>query len=246
MNTEIASPIVVSELKGREEVAEQTIAFRFEKPGGWTFKAGQFIDMTLLDPSETDAEGNTRAFSIASGPHERDLMVTTRMRNTAFKRVLKTLPIGAGVKIDGPFGDLTLPHNADRTLVFIAGGIGITPFRSMLVSAAGEKLPHRIFLFYSNRRPEDAPFLEELKALERENPNYRCIATMTAMDRSHRPWHGETRLIDQEMLYKYLKDAGSPIYYIAGPPAMVKGLHEMLNKMAVDDDDIRGEEFSGY
>jgi len=246
MNTEITSPIVVSELKGREEVAEQTIAFRFEKPGGWTFRAGQFIDMTLLNPSETDAEGNTRAFSIASGPHERDLMVTTRMRNTAFKRVLKTLPIGAGVKIDGPFGDLTLPHNADRTLVFIAGGIGITPFRSMLVSAAGEKLPHRIFLFYSNRRPEDAPFLEELKALERENPNYRCIATMTAMDRSHRPWHGETRLIDQEMLYKHLKDAGSPIYYIAGPPAMVKGLHEMLNKMAVDDDDIRGEEFSGY
>lgn len=246
MNTEITSPIVVSELKGREEVAEQTIAFRFEKPGGWTFKAGQFIDMTLLNPSETDAEGNTRAFSIASGPHERDLMVTTRMRNTAFKRVLKTLPIGAGVKIDGPFGDLTLPHNADRTLVFIAGGIGITPFRSMLVSAAGEKLPHRIFLFYSNRRPEDAPFLEELKALERENPNYRCIATMTAMDRSHRPWHGETRLIDQEMLYKHLKDAGSPIYYIAGPPAMVKGLHEMLNKMAVVDDDIRGEEFSGY
>ena len=55
MNTEIASPIVVSELKGREEVAEQTIAFRFEKPGGWTFRAGQFIDMTLLDPSETDA-----------------------------------------------------------------------------------------------------------------------------------------------------------------------------------------------
>ena len=69
---------------------------------------------------------------------------------------------------------------------------------------------------------------------------------MTAMEKSHRPWHGETHLINQEMLQKYLKDAGSPIYYIAGPPAMVKGLHEMLDKAGVYDDDIRVEEFAGY
>jgi len=69
---------------------------------------------------------------------------------------------------------------------------------------------------------------------------------MTAMETSHRSWNGETRLIHQEMLQKYLKGAGSPIDYIAGPPAMVKGLHEMLNKVGVDDDDIRAEEFAGY
>ncbi|HWD37875.1 MAG TPA: FAD-dependent oxidoreductase [Fimbriimonas sp.] len=142
--------------------------------------------------------------------------------------------------------DLTLPHNASRSIVFLAGGIGITPFRSMLVWAAREKLPHRIILFYSNRRPEDAPFLEELQMLERTNPNYKCIATMTAMEKSHRSWHGETRMINQEMLDKYLKDAVSPIYYVAGPPAMVKGLREMLNIAGVDDDDIRAEEFAGY
>ena len=166
--------------------------------------------MTLLDPSETDSEGNTRGFSIASGPHEETLMVTTRMRNTAFKRVLKNVSIGTAVRIEGPFGDLTLPHNASRPLVFLAGGIGITPFRSMLVWAAREKLPHRIFLFYSNRRPEDAPFLEELQMLERENPNFKLIATMTGMEKSHRPWNGETGLINQEMLARHLKDAGSP------------------------------------
>ena len=246
MSTAAVSSAFVSKLKHRKEVAERTIAFRFEKPSGWTFKAGQFIDMTLLDPAETDSEGNTRGFSIASGPHEETLMVATRMRDTAFKRVLKNIPIGTAVKIEGPSGDLTLPNNSKRAVVFLAGGIGITPFRSMLVRAAKEKLPHRIFLFYSNRRPEDAPFLEELQILKRENPNYKLIASMTEMEKSHRHWNGETGLINQEMLARHLKSAGARIYFIAGPPAMVKGLHEMLNEAGMDDDDIHTEEFAGY
>jgi ferredoxin-NADP reductase len=246
MSTAAVSPSFMSKLKDRKEVAERTIAFRFEKPSGWTFKAGQFIDMTLLDPAETDSEGNTRGFSIASGPHEETLMVATRMRDTAFKRVLKNMPIGTAVKIEGPSGDLTLPNNSKRAVVLLAGGIGITPFRSMLVRAAKEKLPHRIFLFYSNRRPEDAPFLEELQILERENPNYKLIASMTEMEKSQQPWNGETGLINQEMLGRHLQSAETPIYFIAGPPAMVKGLHAMLNKAGVDEDDIRSEEFAGY
>src|SRR5258708_37546185 len=77
-----------SKLVSRQQVAERTFAFHFEKPPNWTFKAGQALDLTLLDPPETDAEGNTRAFSIASGPHEETLMVATRVRDTAFKRAL--------------------------------------------------------------------------------------------------------------------------------------------------------------
>ncbi|HYM09410.1 MAG TPA: FAD-dependent oxidoreductase, partial [Bryobacterales bacterium] len=149
-------------LRNRFEVAERTMAFQLEKPAGWTFKAGQAIDMTLLNPPETDAEGNTRAFSLASAPHDPDLLVATRLRDTAFKRVLPTLPLGTQVKIEGPFGNLTLHNNVARPAVILAGGIGITPFRSMVVRAAQEKLAHRIFLFYSNRRPEDAAFLDEL------------------------------------------------------------------------------------
>ena len=130
--------------------------------------------------------------------------------------------------------------------MLLAGGIGITPFRSIVFRAAKEKLAHRIFLFYSNRRPEDAPFLEELEALGEENPNYTLIASMTEMGKSHQPWQGETGLINKEMLARYVKDAVSPIYYIAGPPGMVKGLHTMLNEAGVDDDDVRTEEFAGY
>jgi ferredoxin-NADP reductase len=128
----------------------------------------------------------------------------------------------------------------------LAGGIGITPFRSILFRAAKENLPHRIFLFYSNHRPEDAPFLEALQKLEKENPNYKLIATMTDMEKSKQPWDGETGPVNKEMLERYLQRAGSPIYYVAGPAGMVKGLHTMLNQAGVDDDDIRTEEFVGY
>jgi ferredoxin-NADP reductase len=246
MSTSTASPVTLSKLVSRQEVAERTTAFRFEKPSNWTFKAGQALDMTLLKPSETDTEGNTRAFSIASGPHEETLMVATRMRDTAFKRVLKTMPLGSAVQIEGPFGDLTLHNNVKRTAVFLAGGIGITPFRSMVFRAAKEKLSHRIFLFYSNRRPEDAPFLDELQALEKDNPNYKFVASMTEMAKSHQSWQGEVGCLDPEMLSRYLKDAVSPIYYVAGPPEMVKGLLTMIHEAGVDDDNIRAEEFAGY
>jgi ferredoxin-NADP reductase len=246
MSTAAASPGFMCKLKDRKDVAEGTMAFWFEKPSGWTFKAGQYLDMTLLDPPETDSEGNVRSFSIASAPHEETLMVATRMRDTAFKRVLRTMSFGTAVKIEGPSGDLILQNDFARTAVFLAGGIGITPFRSIVQWAAKEKSPHRIVLFYSNRRPEDAPFLAELQSLEGDNPKYKLIASMTEMEKSHRPWNGETGLINQEMLGRHLKGAVLPIYYIAGPPAMVKGLHEMLSKAGINDDDIRAEEFSGY
>jgi ferredoxin-NADP reductase len=246
MTTTTASPVTLSKLVSRHEVAERTTAFRFEKPSNWTFKAGQSLDMTVLNPSETDAEGNTRTFSIASAPHEDTLMVATRMRDTAFKRVLGTMPIGSAVKIEGPCGSLTLHNDVKRTAVFLAGGIGITPFRSIVFRAAEEKLPHRIFLFYSNRRPEDAPFLDELRALEKANPNYKLVASMTGVAQSRQSWRGEIGLIDREMLLRYLKDAVLPIYYLAGPPEMVKGLHAMINEAGVDDDNIRAEEFAGY
>lgn len=241
-----AWPTFESRLIRQQKIAEGTMSFCFDKPKDWLFKAGQFVDITLIDPQETDAEGNTRGFSIASAPHEDFLMVATRMRDTAFKRVLSKMALGTKVKIEGPFGNLTLHNNVERAAVLLAGGIGITPFRSIIVRAAKEKLPHRIFLFFSNRRPEDAPFLQELQELESVNPNYKLVATMTKSETSNDSWSGETGWINREMILRHVKDELAPIYYIAGPPNMVRGVHEMLNTMGVDDDDIRTEEFAGY
>jgi len=233
-------------LKSRQEIAEGTMAFHFEKPPGFAFKAGQALAWTLINPPETDDEGVMRNFSIASAPGEPDLMIATRMRDTAFKRVLKTMPLGTEVRIVGPFGSLTLRQNAARPAVFLAGGIGITPFRSMLRQAAEQKLPHRLSLFYSSRRPEDAAFLEELQELEKENSNYKFIGTITEMAGSNRVWRGETSFINQETLTKYIGDLAAPIYYIAGPPAMVAAMRQTLSVAGVNSDDVRAEEFAGY
>jgi ferredoxin-NADP reductase len=245
-NTAPAWPVFMAKLRGRRPVADGTMAFEFEKPADWTFDAGQFIDMTLLKPGETDAEGNTRGFSIASAPFEDTLMIATRMRDTAFKRVLKTLPLGSEVKIEGPFGDLRLHNNAARPAVIVSGGIGITPFRSILMQAVNDKRPHRIVFFYANRRPEDAVFLEDMRALARESATFTFVPTMTEMDKSHLPWDGERGRIDQQMLTKYLAGVTSAIYYVTGPPGMVKGLRTVLKATGVDSDDIRTEEFTGY
>ena len=246
-------PVFKAKLVDRKEIAEATMAFRFERPREWTFKAGQFVDITLLNPPVTDAEGNVRGFSIASAPHEDTIMVATRMRNTACKQVLRTMPLQTEVQIEGPFGDLALHNNVKKPAVLLAGGIGITPFHSIVLRAAHDRLEHRIVLFHSNNTPEDAPFLEELRELEERNPNYKYVPTMTAMERSKRQWSGEIGPLSAPMLAKYLRAAtpsdhgiADAIYYIAGPPGMVAAVRKVLVDWGADEDNIRTEEFAGY
>ena len=235
-----------AKLLSRKEVALGTLAFSLQKPAGFEFKAGQSADLTLLNPPDTDAAGNIRTFSIVSAPSETDLTFATRLRDTAFKRVLRNLPAGAEVKIDGPMGSFNLHKNASKPAVFLAGGIGITPFMSMLREAARQTDPHQLYLFYSNRRPEDTAFLDELTALARKNSRFHLIATMVEMEKSKQSWTGEKGFINAAMLQRHLPGLTGPIFYIAGPPAMVAAMREMLAKAGVDEDDIRTEDFPGY
>ena len=193
-------PVFETPLLGRDTVAERTMSFRFAKPSGWSYRAGQFVDITLLDPPETDAEGNLRGFSISSAPREEVITITTRLRDTAFKRVLQAMPLGTLVKMEGPFGDLRL-HHAARPAVLLAGGIGITPFRSILVETiGGGALPYPVVLFHANRRSEDAAFADEFRSLARRDPNLTFVPTMTAMPGSEDAWDGERGHIDAAML----------------------------------------------
>jgi len=114
------------------------------------------------------------------------------MRETAFKRSLKGAPLATEVKISSAAGSFTLHKNRGKPAVFLAGGIGVTPFLSIVRQAHRDRLPHKLYLFYSNRRPEDAPFLDTLQNLEKTNPNFHLICTMTEMSKSKKEWKGET------------------------------------------------------
>ena len=233
-------------LKGRNEVASGTMAFHFEKPPGFNFLAGQASDFTLPNPPENDDEGNKRSFTLACAPYENEITIATRMRDTAFKRSLKRIDLGTELELDGPWGELTLHEDTKTPAVFLTGGIGITPVRSIVLQATHDKLPHRIFAFYSNRTPQDAPFLDELNAAQKANSNFSLIATMTEIGASPNTWKGETGYIDEAMLKKHLSDLQQPIYYISGPPEMVSAMQKLLKKAGVNDANIRTEEFSGY
>ena len=168
------------------------------------------------------------------------------MRDSAYKRALKSMTVGAQLAIDGPSGSLGLHKDPARAGVLIAGGIGITPFMSMLRQAAKEQRQQRLILLYSNRRPEDAAFLSELQQLEGKNPNFRLVATMTEMHASHLPWAGQESLVTAELVRNAVGDLAAPIFYVAGPPGMVEAMRQTLNRAEIDDDDIRSEEFYGY
>jgi ferredoxin-NADP reductase len=236
-------PLFTTRLLGSQEVARGTLAFRFERPDGFAFKAGQAINLALVDPPETDAKGNSRTFSVASAPGEESVQVATRMRDTAFKRVLGSLAAGAEVKLRGPMGNFTLPADRAKPAVLLAGGIGITPFMSMLreEERAGSKRPR--VLLYANRSPADAPFLAELRGLARSGTGLRMVSVVTETAPAPGTWGG---IADPEFLARELRDAAGAAYYLAGPPGMVGALRKALGAAGVQPGDIRTDEFYGY
>lgn len=222
-----------TQLIRKELVAEETYRFYFTKPDGFGFTAGQSIDLTLVNPPETDTEGNTRAYSLVSAPHELELSIATRMRDTAFKRVLGSLPPGAPLTFEGPFGDFVLHEKVSRPAVILAGGIGITPFYSMITDATHRALPHQIVLLFGNRTKESAPFLSELETLVRKNKNFSFISLIGSR-------------IDADLVRAHVPPHTDPVYYLAGPAPMVRAMRAILHSLSVSGDDVRTEEFTGY
>jgi len=231
-------------IKEKQEVAKGTLLVVFDLLGREIdFRPGQYFWVTLLDPPYDDEKGLRRHISVVTSPNERGVLgLCTRLRDTAFKRSLAELPVGAEVDVEEPKGNFVLPEETDRPYVFLAGGIGITVFRCMLKYIDEEGLPHRVTLVYSSRDRESAPFLDELADLERRNENFRLVGTMT----DDNGWDGETRHIDADMLRDHLGDLAANTYLVAGPPPMVESVVEKLGAAGVPEEQIRPDRFSGY
>ncbi|HJS39432.1 MAG TPA: FAD-dependent oxidoreductase [Burkholderiales bacterium] len=233
-------------LLGHEEIAAGTRAFRLAKPPGFDFEAGQAITLVLVEPPPEE-NSRQRIFSLVSAPFEPELCVATRMRKgSAFKRALAALPAGAPIGLRGPRGSMTLRDDPQRPCVFIAGGIGITPFMSMLRQAAHDGSARESCLVHSNRRPEDAAFLDELQGLEARLPAFRLHATMTDMAASARAWQGDTRILGAEVIADACHGLDAPVYFVVGPPGFVGAAKHGLGVLGVPAADVRTEPFYGY
>ncbi len=233
-------------LVASDRVAEDTAGFTFEVEAPFAFDAGQTCDLTIASPRYQDERGASRTFSIASAPSDAPrIMVATRLTGSAFKRSLLDAPAGFEVELDGPFGSFVLHRNAAKPAVFFAGGIGITPFRSIIADATTRRLPHRMTLFYSNRTPASAAFLPDLEAWQRENANFRLVATSTDPPGPD-TWGHSVGPMDAAFVGSRARDWADAICYLAGPPGFVKAMRAVLDEVGADPDSLRAEEFDGY
>lgn len=232
-------------IKEKREVAKGTLLVLFDLQGQEVdFRPGQYFWVELLDPPYDDEKGPRRHISVVTSPTERGVLgLCTRLRDSAFKRSLVELPVGTEVEVEQPKGDFALPEDTEPQYVFIAGGIGITVFRSMLryIDDTGE--PYEVTLVYSNRDRESTAFLDELEELDGRSDWFRLVATMT----QDSDWGGETRRIDAAMLADVLDgDLASHKYLVAGPPPMTEGVVETLTGAGIPEEQILADRFSGY
>ena len=230
-------------LKDRKEIADKTFWFKLELEKPVDFKPGQIFFISLPKLNYSDQTGNTRHFSIVNPSGENSFIeMATRMTGSGFKETLKEIPIGSEVEIGSITGEFVLPEDMKKSLVFIAGGIGITPFMSMLRFVKDEVLPYKITLFYLNKNRESSAFFEELEEMTNENIYFKFIPIMT----DDPQWTGEKRRINEEMLKEYLTDLNSYNFFVSGPPPFNQAVSEILKKTQVKKEDIKVENFVGY
>ena len=227
----------------KREVAKGTLLVRFAVDSYPAYRPGSYFWVELPDRGYQDEKGLRRHISLVTSPTEAGVVgLATRLRDSAFKRTLAELELGDEVEVEEPKGSFLLPEDTTVDYVFIAGGIGITVFRSMLRYIADEELPYRVTLVYSNRDRESTAFLDELTELERTIPGLRLVLTMT----DDEGWEGERRRVDPTMLRDHLDDLAGFDYLVAGPPAMTEAVVESLEGAGVPEDRILAGKFSGY
>jgi ferredoxin-NADP reductase len=227
----------------KREVAKGTLFVRFAVDDYPDYRPGAYFWVELSDRGRDDEKGLRRHISLATSPTERGLVgLAARIRDSAFKQTLAELEVGDQVQVEEPKGQFLLPEDTDAEYVFVAGGIGITVFRSMLQFIADEALPYRVTLVYSNRDRESAAFLDELEELERRIDGLRVVLTMT----DEPDWEGETRHLDADVLGELLGGLDGKTFLVAGPPQMAEAVADSLTGAGLPEEHVLADKFSGY
>jgi ferredoxin-NADP reductase len=229
-------------LTGKKEVAEGTLEFILEKPKDFKFRAGQFFDIILKATPGAEKKTYVHGFSFVNAPYEDYIAAATRMRGSEFKNAIRDLPLNSPIRIEAVWGSYTLPKDESRPVVFLIGGVGITPVRSMIAQATHDKTGHRITLLYANETPARAPFTQDLQRFAAQNRNFNFVPVYTQGHEASAE-HGR---INADMIRRHVPDLAAATYYLSGPPGMVRAMRELLVQMDIDEDNIRTEEFDGY
>lgn len=260
-NTE-SNGFELSLLEKREHQDTDVMSFKFGRQDNishniFNYAAGQYAFFDI-GGVYNDPEGPVRHFSLASSPTEEEIIISTRIRDTPYKKRLSSLEIGSKAKVTKPLGKFVLHDDYSKPAVLLSGGIGVTPFRSMIKYATDKQLPIRIVMFDSNRSIPNILYKEEFDECLNKNTNLKIVYTITEKEDDNQPssatgvnkeWKGERGRIDKAMLERHLNDneIKNSIYYICGPPGMLNAIKELLqNSLQIPKDQIRTEEFTGY
>jgi ferredoxin-NADP reductase/nitrite reductase/ring-hydroxylating ferredoxin subunit len=217
------------------------------------YTAGQFAFFDI-GGVYNDPKGPIRHFTISSSPTENFIMFSTRIRESPYKKRLSTLEEGSRVNVRGPEGQFILHEDYSKPAVFLSGGIGVTPFRSMIKYATDKQLPLKIVMFDSNRNRENILFNKEFDEWTKINKNLKIIYTISEDEQqpsssTANDWKGEYGRIDKAMILKYLDTniLDNSIFYICGPPSMLKAMESLLqDNLEIPKERIKVEEFTGY
>lgn len=233
-------------LKEVREVADGTRLFIFDKPAEYIFKAGQYVAFAVsnVEGIEIDARGLVRSLSIASAPFESELYFSMRQGESSFKQICWQLKAGDVVTITKPVGFFVLPQEESvHPIVFLAGGIGITPVRSILKQAEYDKSNRNFILFYSNRFIKDAAFDEEIKDIVL--PHFCYVSVLSKSQDSCAPENDERGYVDEIMLKKYLPNVAECLYYIVGSPQFSEAMEKILIELGVSKEQRHMDPFTG-
>ena len=215
------------------EIAEGTVEMVLRRPEKFSFEAGQYAQVAVAHLAYGDPKGASRVFSMASPPTDkRSVSFAFRNTGSGMKRTIAEAGKGMKMILEGPYGFYTFPKSVDRPLVLVAGGIGITPYMSMIRFAREMRSPLRIALVYANANRRRAAYLSELKETARERKEFSL--------------HEVYGKLNRRVLADIAAEHENAKWHIAGPPGMVEYARSELIGAAVDEESIYAESFTGY
>jgi glycine betaine catabolism B len=237
---------LILKLKNKIQVAQDTYDFVFSIFHPFNFKPGKYMEWTL-DHNKIDSRGNRRYFTVASSPTEKEIRIGVKFypNGSSFKKKLLSMNTGNVIVASGLAGDFTLPKNKNKKLVFIAGGIGITPFRSMIKYLTDTRQKRNIVLLYSNRTPADIAYKDILNQAEKDL-GMKIVYTVTDKITPENMWQGKTGYIDSKMIREEIPDYSERYFYLSGTHGMVTTFNDTLQGMGLKKSHIKKDFFPGF